>query len=146
MQQETRNQACSVFKWALKLSAAAVVAALLAVAVVSIVLNDREIASHCDFCPLADCVEVRHWWTCSKVPALQPQASCTFDLNSNATTTITCPSVSDLVSATWVSGWFASGMHCLGCREGGGSSKVRLQALCYRCKACTIRPLQKRKC
>ena len=61
MQRESRSLAWPVFKWALKLSAAAVVAALLAVAVLSIVLNHRQTASQCSFCVQADCVQVREY-------------------------------------------------------------------------------------
>ena len=80
-------------KWLLRYSAALVVVAVIAVGVVSLVLNNAEIARSCRGCTDIDCVQIRDWWSCSSLTTLKPQASCLFDQNSNATTTITCPSV-----------------------------------------------------
>lgn len=81
-------------RWLLRYSAALVVVAVIAVGVVSLVLNDAAIARSCHGCEDIDCVQIRDWWSCDSLATLQPQASCLFDQNSNATTTITCPSVS----------------------------------------------------
>lgn len=75
---------------------ALVVVAIVAVGVISLVLDDAKIAQRCDVCLDMDCVRVKDWWTCSTPLPIQAQASCLFDQNGNATTTITCPSVSDL--------------------------------------------------
>lgn len=81
------------FMWLLRYSSALVVVAVIVVGVLSLRLNKAAIASSCGTCLDMDCVQIRDWWTCNSLATLQPQASCTFLRNSNATTTVTCPSV-----------------------------------------------------
>ena len=81
--------------WALKLSAAAVVLALLVLGILSVVLNDSQKAQECPFCREANCVEIRSWWKCEDSTTLQATASaCQFAQNQNGTSTVTCPTVS----------------------------------------------------
>lgn len=76
------------------LASLAIVAAILALGVLSIALNHGEIVQSCSPCQAMACIST-HWWTCPAViPALQAHSRCSFSLNNNATTTINCPSVS----------------------------------------------------